>query len=356
MSINTRAQEIIDSMSTFNKSAYHRSEVLPELFALQDEIVSLTFNEEQAEKRTLKIWDVERHLEQMNEEFGGVADEELQRFKVGCKDLCNMIKAEISGNKGEAKAFHNLERLRCFNRVLRNVELTDKEERTELDAVVITRKGIFIVEVKNTARDIFIDESGNYFRTGEYLKWDSNIAGKMDVKSRLLRSVLVHNGYADVPITGVVVFTNNRIQVRNCYASVNTCFLSQLSYIIQDNQGMDVLDEAQIQNLEQIIETARCKETYPLKIDVPRFKCDFAVLMATLENVSAKSQVEITMAEAAESPTEEVVADEQESVEWTFADVLKSAFKSRYFKAVMPAAAAITITLATTVFTTRQTI
>ena len=355
MNINARAQEIANSMTTFSKDTYHSSEVLPELFALQQEIVSLTFNEEHADQGALKIWDVERHLEQMNEELGGVATEQLQRFESGCKDLCNMIKAEISGSRGESKAFRSLERLTCLNRVLHNVELTGDEERTELDAVVITRKGLFIVEVKNTARDIFISENGNYYRTGEYLKWDSNIGGKMDVKTRLLRSALENTAVAEIPITGIVVFTDSRIQVRNCCEKLNTCFLSQLPYLIQDFKGQDFLSEEQILNVEQCIESARCMETYPIKMNVPQFKEDFAILMATLEYASVQTQNNEVVTEAA-SNIETIAEEEPESKEWTFMTALRAVFKSNYFRRTAPTAAAFAIAVLTTAFTTRHTI
>ena len=77
-----------------------------------------------------------------------------------------------------------------INIILKNIELKDGDDRTELDAVVITPYGITIVEVKNTARDIFIDENGNYYRTGEFLNWDCNIVQKMNLKEDLLKRAL----------------------------------------------------------------------------------------------------------------------------------------------------------------------
>ena len=105
MNIEIRKQEIVKSMKSASKLTYHKSEVLPELFALQQELVAQTFNKDHAELGNLKIWDVESHLAQMNEECGGIATEELQRFQSGCRFLSNLIKAEISGNRGESKAF-----------------------------------------------------------------------------------------------------------------------------------------------------------------------------------------------------------------------------------------------------------
>ena len=215
MTNNARVQELMTAMNSVSKEAYHKSEILDEMLALQSEIVNLTFNGEHAAIAELKIYDVERHLEQLNEECGHVADEALQRFIEGSKKLCNLIKAEISGNKGEFKAFRTLEYLKTQNVVLKNVELEDGDLRTELDAVVITPKCITIVEVKNTSKNIFIDEAGNYYRTGEFLKWDCDIAGKMSIKEDLLRKALATAGITDVKIQGIVVFTNNRIEVQN---------------------------------------------------------------------------------------------------------------------------------------------
>lgn len=151
-----------------------------------------------------------------------MADEELQRFKNGSKTFCNLIKAEVSGNRGEAKAFRTLQFILSKNIILKNVELSDGNLRTELDAVVITPSAITIIEVKNTAKNIFIDENGNYFRTGEFLKWDCNIAEKMSAKEELLRKVLAADSMNQIQIRSIVVFTDNRIEVQNKYSRIRT--------------------------------------------------------------------------------------------------------------------------------------
>ena len=76
-----RIEELMAGMKSFGKEGYHKSELLSEMFALQQEIVELTFSGEHATTAELKIWDVEKHLEQLNEECGHVADEELQDRK-----------------------------------------------------------------------------------------------------------------------------------------------------------------------------------------------------------------------------------------------------------------------------------
>ncbi len=332
-----RVNELMASMKSFGKEAYHKSELLDEMFALQREIVALTFNEDHATTADLRIWDVERHLEQLNADCGNIADAELEKFKSGCKALCNLIKAEISGNRGEYKAFRTLAYLQKDHIILKNVELKDGDLRTELDAVVINPAGITIVEVKNTSRNIFIDESGNYYRTGEFLKWDCNIAQKMDIKEELLRRTLSNDGIEDVEINKIVVFTDNRIEVQNKYSKIRTCFVSQLAYIIDGFRSQNHISREEMEHIEGVIKAAECMETYPFNFDVDQYKTDFATLMVVLEEAKAKAE---------QPETEEVVMEQEQHR--GFMEVLKNIFTSKYAGYFGSAAAATVVTLVST--------
>lgn len=287
-----RVNEIVASIKSFGKEKYEKSELLDEMFELQREVVALTFNKDHASIADLKIWDVERHLEQMNQDCGNVADEELKKFKAESKTLCNLIKAEISGNRGEAKAFRMLKFIHSKNTILKNVELKDGDLRTELDAVVITPGAITIIEVKNSSKDIFIDENGDYFRTGEYLRHDCNIAEKMTVREELLRKALVAEGIEDVRIKSIVVFTDNRIEVQNKYSGLRTCFVSQLACIVDGFKDENSYSDEEMETIERAIRAAESKEAYPFDFDVAQYKIDFATVMSILEEASAKEEKE----------------------------------------------------------------
>ena len=334
-----RVNELVATMESFGKEKYQKSDLLTEMFALQQEIVGLAFNGDHASTANLKIWDVEKHLEQLNQDYGNVADEELQKFKDGSKVFCNLIKAEISGNRGEAKAFRTLQFIRSKNTVLKNVELSDGDIRTELDAVVITPGAITIIEVKNTAKDIFIDENGDYFRTGEFLKWDCNIAEKMRLKEELLRKVLATDGIEDICIRSIVVFTDNRIEVQNKYSKLKTCFVSQLAYIIDGFKNEKPYSDEEMEKIEDTIRIAESKESYSFDFDVAQYKLDFATVMAILEEASAKE-------EEADYEEEEAVRVDAKNTVW---DGLKKFFTSKYAGYAGSAAAAAAVTLISTV-------
>ena len=303
MNLEARKHEIVSGIKSGAKASYHRSEVLPELLALQQEVVSLTFNQDHADFADLKIWDVVKHLSQLNEEKGGIASEELSRFQSGCRRMSNLIKAGISGNWGESKAFAALDRVRAEKIVLKNVELSEEDQRTEIDAVLIGRRGAFIIEVKNTKRDIFIDRDGGYYRTGQYLRFDSNIGERLSSKKDLLKNALRKAGLDKIEIFEIVVFTNNRIEVVNQCERIQTCFLGQLPYIIDEWRKGGHISSEEMRRAAQTIEEARCYETYPLELDVERFKSDYAELMVKLEAASMDWEEEPETAATITEPT-----------------------------------------------------
>lgn len=217
-----RVQEIFCNMQAFEKDTYYKHEVLDELMVLQNDVIAEVYNDDHAAESKLKLYDVERYLKQLNDDCGNIADAEVDKFVNTSKLICNLIKAEISGNRGERRAFQYLERIKNNNIILKNIELGDEKFRTELDAIVIKKDGITIVEVKNTGKDIFIDPEGNYYRTGEYERFDCNIREKMLDKEILLEQALKDAGIENVAINKVVVFTDPRIEVHNKCVDIET--------------------------------------------------------------------------------------------------------------------------------------
>ena len=283
MKNHERINTIIKAMPSFSKELYSKDELLPELLEIQKELVALTFNDEHAENARLRIWDVENHLEKLNNDRGHVADEELKKFMEGCKIICNSIKSEMSGNAGEYKAFRSIEMIRCKKSVLKNIEFVLGDHRTELDGIILTEKAIFIVEVKNPSKDVLIDERGNYCRIGTTMVFDKNIGEKMNDKTYLLREALKTAGYDNPNIVTLVVFTNNNINVENRYEYIKTCFLGELPHIIERHKGDVLYTEDDFKKMEGAIEANKCHESYPLPLDINQFKTDFATVMVKLE-------------------------------------------------------------------------
>ena len=84
---------------------------------------------------------------------------------------------------------------------------------------------------------------------------------------------------------------------------------------------------------------AECKEEYPIKFDVNQYKLDFATVMATLEEASAKKN--------AENEEDEVFMKERKVL-----DISKHILKSKHIGYFGSAAAAVVATVV--VVTTRK--
>lgn len=293
-----RIHEIINNLKAFDKESYRRDELLPELLKLQTEMVEMTFNEEHASLSNLKIWDVKNHLVQLNNECGNIADEEMQKFSDEVYDYSNMIRGIISGNKGEAKVFNILDSYKYKGTVLlKNIELSNDGDRTEIDALVVTPKALVIVEVKNTGRDIFIDENGDYYRMGRFLRWDSNIKEKFETKEALLKKALGKE-YEDCIVNKVVVFTNDKVEIQNKYQDMETCFLTQLTYVIERFDSGRKYEKSDMDDICTKIKIAEELESYPVRFDIDQFKYDFAVIMAMLEDAHGEKEIEETVDDA----------------------------------------------------------
>lgn len=278
-----RVNEIISQITAFSKDTYTKSEFLPELLKLQKELVDLTFNAEHAENGDLRLWDVESHLRKMNEDRGHVADDELTRFVKGSNMVCNNISAEFSGNAGEQKVFRALENLGCQNGVLHNVELEFDGRRTEIDAIVFTNYAVFIIEIKNSKKNIFIDENGEFYRIGNSMHYDCNIADKMDEREAMLRMALERAGMDYLKIFKIVTFTNSRIDVENKYHYIKVCPSNYLPSFIERFTSNQRYSKENICSMMDAVTEVKCPDEYQMSIDMTEFKRDFAVLMAKLE-------------------------------------------------------------------------
>ena len=296
-----RVNEIISQITAFSKDTYARSEYLPELLKLQKELIDLTFNAEHAENGDLRLWDVERHLRKMNDERGHVADDELARFVKGSKVVCNNISAEFSGNAGEQKVFRALDNLGCQNSVLHNVELEFDGRRTEIDAIVFTNHAIFIIEIKNSKKNIFIDENGEFYRIGNSMHHDCNIADKMDDREALLRKALERAGMDYLKIFKIVTFTNPRLDVECKYHYIKVCPSNYLTSFIEKFTSNQWYSYEDICTMTEAVTEVKCPEEYKMSIDMTEFKRDFAILMAKLESAEeAEKEPEIVQEEPKE--------------------------------------------------------
>lgn len=274
---------------SLNKLVYQRDELIEELCRFEDEIISITFDKENNDDH-IKMYDALDYLAARNDQCYHIADRELEIFKNEALMLHNYLRKQMSGQKGENIIFRALTHLNNQDIVLKNIEISDGNRSTEIDALVISPKGITIIEVKNTHRDIFIDPNGNYFRTGEFLRYDSPVGEKMKFRESLIKQKLAQAGFSDIPVKSLLVFTNRCIQIQNKCPWIKTCFAANLVSSIDDNYEKNILNSVSMETIRSAITTGTEKKAYPLPFDVEQIRSDFTALLDKLNQTPTKHE------------------------------------------------------------------
>lgn len=282
----TKAIAIDDAIKSMRADAYYNKEVLPEMLSLQEEISELTFGE-----KGKRIYEVSHYFQNRNLERGRIAEPEVIAVTEGCEQIATMIGREIAGTSGETAAVRSLKTVKSKHRTLSNIELKDDDSRAELDAVVITRKAIFLIEVKNSGRDMVIDKRGNYFRAEGAMDFDYNIGEKINIKEYLLRQAIACSqelSERPLNIVNIVAFANSKMHIENRYQYVKTCHLSRLPHIIDEYEGNDLYSFEDMYEIAEAVKGAECHKKYPVEFDFNAFIRDFALAKAKLDDVPNK--------------------------------------------------------------------
>ena len=290
MSKQERINKLMNEFNSFKEKEYYKEEYIEELERLEIELIEKTFNKEHVDASNLKICHVEKHLEELNEQANHVADTELNDFKEKAYALVNEIKKFKSGNKGERYVSKFLDTLKCPKFVLQNIELSKDNHKAEIDFIVITEKTIFILEVKNTRRNVIIDEKGNFIKLGRDTIYERPIGENMVEKEYLLRSILDQIGYKNPNIMSYVVFTDSKIEVENKCEFVNHTFASCLAHIIYNNSGSKIYSLQEMKKISNKIKMSEIKQKYAPSFDVESIKKSFVKLLVKLEEESKMNE------------------------------------------------------------------
>lgn len=289
-----RTKEILGKLNACSKDEYEKKDVLPELMQLQKEMADITFNAEHRESADLRISDVKKHLIDMNARCGHIADAEVWEFSRDCTDFEKLISIEIAGVNGEKKAYRELNSDWKNHIILRNVLLQYKDMKTEFDDIVIASSCITIIEVKASSHSPYIDEKGNYYASGYDENPLYNIKEKIFIKNLVLRNA-IGDAYQDIPIQTIVVDASKSQSIENMSTDITLCKIDEVnSYLELIESDSKSLQEYDINTIAKIIKSAQLFEQYPMKMNISKFKSDYARLLSKLETASMNCAVQET--------------------------------------------------------------
>lgn len=269
-----KRESLLSSLKGLSKDVYSREELLPEMNQLEKEMAQIVFEDGlDIPAEYVHMSYIMKHLHEMNNVAGNVADQELKRLSRLASIFSNHVRAQQSGITGEDRVEQYLDYMKSNHVVLRNLQLSDGVHNTEIDFLVLKQGVATIVEVKNSKRDIYIDAAGDMYKIGRYENFDSHLGAKMDFRAEVIKQLLKDAGFENIKIEKVVVFTNNRIQVQKDYRGFRVCFLSRLPHLIDDFYGTGVIQFTKhLQQIADFIQSKDLNEYYPFDMDVQEFK------------------------------------------------------------------------------------
>ena len=170
-----------EKMNILTRTDYTFVEYVDELFKFQTEVAKLIFNQEDI--AGIRMNEVVAKCEAMAREKNLKSCHEVRDGINALKTIEKEISIAMSGKKGEDRVAYTFQFVeRPDASFFRNIYINDESEETEIDAVVITKNGAFVIEVKNVKEDITINPNGRILYDNSTCYHDNNIGEKMEIQ------------------------------------------------------------------------------------------------------------------------------------------------------------------------------
>ncbi|MBR2303917.1 MAG: NERD domain-containing protein [Ruminococcus sp.] len=194
-----------------------------------------------------------------------------------------------NGAKGEVLTRQALEKLKSKSCILHNICLDTPYGKEEYDALVITEKGLFIIEVKYSTTPLYIDELGNLKHRGKHYNQNYNIADSLERKEYILFNSLTENLKYVFPrhrIHSFLVVTGNTNLHNECRRVLQST-IGNICYSIENFKTSEhSLFVSEREQLANFLWSANTVPSYGLEIDIESCCADFVEFMEQIEEVT----------------------------------------------------------------------
>ena len=276
----TEIKNRLSGIGTMTGATYTNQEIVDHLKDLQRAIAHEVCNED--EDSRVRADAIVQAVEGKVNALGLQDSESFTIFKKDMRDIGREIALTISGMKGEAKGFRALKALEYDNDtyVLRNVCLHDGEGRTEIDALVVSPYGIFVIEMKNCRKTMTITEDG-YFQKLENPDYQYPLGERMCCKEILVREAIGET--LSVPVRSMLLLVNDS-EVIDKFGKVQMANRNTVVYKIRSYaKESEHLNESQINEVVAKIEASHEEAKYPCCLDCERIVENLATLFNEIE-------------------------------------------------------------------------
>ena len=276
----TNVRNKLASLGPASNGTYTNQEIVDQLKELQNAIAREVCG---VEDSMMRADDIVRVVEERVTNLGLQDSACFASFKQDMMDLGREIALTISGLNGEMKGFRALKPLEFDNdtHVLRNICLKSDDGETEIDAVVLTPYGIFIIEMKGCRKPVVITEDG-FFQKVDNPDYQYPLGERMCCKETLLREAA--GAGPDVPIYQALFLVNDS-EITDRFGKIMTANRNTIVYKIRSYaKESEHLSGDRVSQLVDRIESSRIEAKYPCSLDCERLIENLADLMDQIES------------------------------------------------------------------------
>ena len=286
-----KAKEVMkmfENQNVVNRTEFTFEEYIQQLSDFQAIVSACLFDGDESYHLSNSVTRLEELARGRNMKENPTISESLKNLKKVNKELAILL----AGKKGENRIMKTLGYVqRPDLSVYKNVYITDGEEETEIDTVLVTNNGIIILEIKSAKQDITIAEDGRLLYENEISYHNVSIGEKMEKKRRLLKYKIeqeMKNRGIKLPvrIESRIVFSTPykvRITVTDLYKKERFCYKSQLNKQVENFYSGTYYESEDLSALNDIITSMeRNKKRFQQQFDFAKINSEFAQMMELL--------------------------------------------------------------------------
>lgn len=254
-----------------------RSEQIPYLENAETSIINAVFEEYHGKR--LFLDDVISHLTEQAKKRNVSEDERVIKMLNELKEFKFFLKNLKKGTKGERFASESIDRIVSQNLRLKNIEVKHGNRTTEIDEIVITPKGVFLVEVKFNESDMVITKEGSYVPANcQYPTFDTlNILEKLSERKYYIRSLLDEQTDLSISelnslIHPVLVFANNKAKLIDKSNSCNVTYCYNIDTYIDNYNCINILSLEQMNEIKNVLQFNSLNTPYDIGYDLENLK------------------------------------------------------------------------------------
>lgn len=290
---NTTKEKLLSALAEKGitpDGSYEHNDLLEKYLSIEEVFLREIFAEGYHDK--MKTQDLNTHFNGVAQQRELTDDRTYQNVINELTNLSEHIGGLKNGRKGEKSVGNSLDNLKGKSRILHNVDLSTSKGRCEYDFIVITKKGLFIVEVKYSTSPTVIDYIGNLKKVDNHNSRHCNIVNDLEDKEDVLYNSLTPALQEILPrnrIHSVMVIVGNTEVDKRC-RGLAVCSHGQICKYIENYRSTEYsLNINEMDELFCYISSCKRKAYYPLEMDIERCCEDIADLIGLIDDASHNS-------------------------------------------------------------------